>query len=182
MKKFPKVFIVVLNYNGKDVIQKTLSDVFRLDYPNFEIILVDNNSTDGSFETVKKSFSKIKIFLEQLKSPLIYILFLAGIITLVLEEYSDSIIIFAAVFLNTIIGYLQEEKANNALDKLKKILQSSAVVFRNGQEKNISQKEIVPGDIILLRAGDKIPADARIVESHDLKINESSLTGEMVGF
>jgi len=83
-----------------------------------------------------------------------------------------------AVFLNTIIGYLQEEKANNALDKLKKILQSSAIVFRNGQEKNISQKEIVPGDIILLRAGDKIPADARIVESHDLKINESSLTGE----
>ena len=126
----------------------------------------------------KKSFSKIKIFLEQLKSPLIYILFLAGIITLILGEYSDSIIIFVAVFLNTIIGYLQEEKANNALDKLKKILQSSAIVFRNGQEKNISQKEIVPGDIILLRAGDKIPADARIVESHDLKINESSLTGE----
>jgi len=126
----------------------------------------------------KKSFSKIKIFFEQLKSPLIYILFIAGIITLVLEEYSDSIIIFAAVFLNTIIGYLQEKKANDALSKLKKILQSSAIIFREGQEKSTSQKKIVPGDIIFLRSGDKIPADARIIESHDLKINESSLTGE----
>ena len=126
----------------------------------------------------KKSFSKIKIFLEQLKSPLIYILFIAGIITFVLEEYSDSIIIFAAVFLNTIIGYLQEEKANDALGKIKEILESNAIVFCRGQEKNILQKKIVPGDIVFLRAGDKVPADARIIESHDLKINESSLTGE----
>jgi len=126
----------------------------------------------------KKSFSKIKIFFEQLKSPLIYILFLAGIITFVLKEYSDSIIIFAAVFVNTIIGYLQEEKASNALGKLNEILQSNAVVFREEQRKNILQKEVVPGDIIFLKSGDKIPADARIIESHDLKVNESSLTGE----
>ena len=126
----------------------------------------------------KKSFSKIKIFFEQLKSPLIYILFLAGIITFVLKEYSDSIIIFAAVFVNTIIGYLQEEKATNALSKLKKILQSNAIVSRGGQEKKIFQKEIIPGDIVFLKSGNKIPADARIIESHDLKINESSLTGE----
>jgi len=126
----------------------------------------------------KKSFSRIKIFIEQLKSPLVYILFIAGIVTFALEEYSDSIIIFIAVFLNTIIGYLQEEKANNALSKLKKILQSNAIVFRDGQEKKMLQKEIVLGDIVLLRAGDKVPADVRIIESHDLKINESSLTGE----
>lgn len=126
----------------------------------------------------KKSFSRIKIFLEQLRSPLIYILFIAGIITFALEEYSDSVIIFAAVFLNTIIGYLQEKKASDALSKLKKILQSNAIVFRSGQEKKVFQKEVVPGDVVFLRAGNKIPADARIIESHDLKINESSLTGE----
>ena len=126
----------------------------------------------------KKSFSKIKIFIEQLKSPLVYILLIAGIVTFFLEEYSDSIIIFIAVFLNTIIGYIQEKKASDALNQLKKILQLSAIVFRNGQEKKVLQKEIIPGDIIFLRAGDKIPADSRIVESHNLKINESSLTGE----
>ena len=126
----------------------------------------------------KKSFSKIKIFLEQLKSPLVYILLIAGIITFILKEYADSIIILIAVFLNTIIGYFQEEKANDALGKLKKILETNAIVFRDGREEKIFQKEIVPGDIIFLRAGNKVPADARIIEAHDLKINESSLTGE----
>ena len=126
----------------------------------------------------KKSFSRIKIFFDQLKSPLVYILFIAGMITFALEEYSDSIIIFIAVFLNTIIGYFQEAKANNALSQLKKILQANTIVFRDGQEKKILQKEIVPGDIVFLRAGNKVPADVRIVESHNLEINESSLTGE----
>ena len=126
----------------------------------------------------KKSFSRMKIFFDQLKSPLVYILFIAGMITFALEEYSDSIIIFIAVFLNTIIGYFQEAKANNALSQLKKILQANTIVFRDGQEKKILQKEIVPGDIVFLRAGNKVPADVRIVESHNLEINESSLTGE----
>lgn len=126
----------------------------------------------------EKSFSKIGLFLKQIKSPLIYILVIAGIIAFFLDDYTDSIIIFAAVFVNTIIGYIQEDKANQALEKLKKILQAKAIVFRGGQEKEILRKNIVPGDIIFLRAGNKVPADARLIETHNLKINESALTGE----
>ncbi|MFH0906819.1 MAG: HAD-IC family P-type ATPase [bacterium] len=126
----------------------------------------------------EKSFSRTKVFLEQFKSPLVYILFVAGIITLILNDYTDSIIIFGAVFLNTIVGYLQEQKANQSLRKLKKILRVKAIVFRDSEEKQISQVNIVPGDIIFLRSGNKVPADAKIIESHDLGINESSLTGE----
>jgi len=127
---------------------------------------------------VEKSFSRLKIFLGQLTSPLIYILLIAGIVTLVLREYTDSIVIFGAVFLNTIVGYLQESKANQALNKLKKFLQLKTVVIRDGSEKEIPQKYVVPGDVILLRAGNKVSADARIIESNDLKVNESALTGE----
>ncbi len=126
----------------------------------------------------EEQFSKIKTFFEQFKSPLVYILLIAGIIAFVLDEYTDSAVIFGAVLLNTIVGYFQENKASQALGKLKKALHFKAVVFRDGQEKEVFQKSIVPGDIVLLRTGNKAPADARIVESHDLKINESALTGE----
>ncbi len=126
----------------------------------------------------EKSFSRLILFLGQFKSPLIYILLIAGIVTLVLNEYTDSVVIFGAVFLNTIVGYLQESKANQALAKLKEFLQLKTVVFRDGKEKEIFQKDLVPGDVILLRAGNKVSADARIIESHDLKVNESVLTGE----
>ena len=126
----------------------------------------------------EKSFSKIKVFLNQFKSPLIYILIIAGVVAFLLDDYTDSVVIFIAVFVNTIIGYLQEDKAGQALEKLKKILQVKTVVFRNGQEKEILRKKIVPGDIVFLRAGNKVPADARIIETHNLKINESALTGE----
>lgn len=126
----------------------------------------------------EKPFPKVKLFLEQFKSPLVYILLAAGIVTLLLNEYADTIVILGAVLLNTIIGYLQESKAGQALRKLKKILQVKAIVFRDGQEKRILQKKLVPGDIIFLRAGNKVPADGRLIESHNLRINESVLTGE----
>jgi len=126
----------------------------------------------------EKPFSRVKLFLEQLRSPLIYILLVAGVITLVLNEYTDTIVIFGAVFLNTIVGYFQESKANQALNKLKKVLKIKTIVFRDGQEKEITQEKLVPGDVIFLKAGYKVPADARIIESHNLRLNESVLTGE----
>jgi Ca2+-transporting ATPase len=126
----------------------------------------------------EKPFSRVKLFLEQFRSPLIYILLIAGIVTLVLEEYTDTIVIFGAVFLNTIVGYFQENKASQALGKLKKVLKVKTIVFRGGQEKEIGQEKLVPGDIIFLRAGYKVPADGRIIDAHNLKVNESALTGE----
>jgi len=126
----------------------------------------------------EKPLSRTKVFLSQFKSPLIYILVIAGLVTLILWEWTDTIVIFAAVFLNTVVGYLQEQKASNALRALKKVLKPKAKVWREGREKVISQENLVPGDIVILKAGDKVPADGRIIESFNLKIDEASLTGE----
>jgi len=126
----------------------------------------------------EKPFSRVKLFLKQFQSPLIYILLIAGIITLILNDYTDTMVIFGAVFLNIIVSYFQESKASQALDKLKKVLRIRTIVFRDDQEKEISQEKLVPGDIIFLRAGYKVPADARIIEANNLRINESALTGE----
>jgi len=126
----------------------------------------------------EKPYSKIRLFLNQFMSPLIYILVIAGFITLFLKEYTDAIIIFGAVILNTIIGFFQENKASEALRKLRKILKINAFVFRDGNEKEIVQESLVPGDIIILNPGNKVPADGRLIEAKDLKINEVTLTGE----
>lgn len=126
----------------------------------------------------EKLFSSLKIFFDQFRNPLIYILIIAGFITLFLSDFTDSIIIFISVALNTVIGYFQEVKYSKALKELKKILKIKTIVFREGKEKEILQEELVPGDIIFLKAGDKVPADGRLLEAYDLKVNESALTGE----
>ena len=126
----------------------------------------------------EKPLSRLTIFLEQFKSPLTYILLVAGFVVLFLKEFTDAIVIFGAVFLNTTIGYFQEHKASRALAKLKMIVKHSAEVLREGNLKVLNLEELVPGDIIILNPGDIVPADGRIIESHDLKINEMALTGE----
>ena len=126
----------------------------------------------------EKPLSAFKIFLEQFKSPLIYILLIAGIITLFLKEYTDSIVIFAAVILNAVVGFIQENKASQALRELKRVLSVNAIVFRDGRVEEILADELVPGDIILLRPGEKVPADGRLIRVYNLKVNEAALTGE----
>ena len=126
----------------------------------------------------EKPLSKIRIFFEQFKSPLIYILVIAGIVVLFFKEFTDAIVIFGAVFLNTIVGFFQENKASDALRKLKKIVKISAQVVRQGNAKIVDSQELVPGDIFILSPGDKVPADGRIIESNNLKTNEMALTGE----
>ncbi|PIS35371.1 MAG: ATPase, partial [Parcubacteria group bacterium CG08_land_8_20_14_0_20_38_56] len=126
----------------------------------------------------EKPISKIRLLIGQLKSPLIYILVIAGIVTLILKEYADSIIIFGVVFLNAIIGYFQESKAGQTIQALRKMIRVKAIVFRQGEEREIFQEELVPGDIILLRPGDKVPADGRLIDAWNLKLNEAVLTGE----
>ena len=125
-----------------------------------------------------KPLSLFKIFLDQLQSPLIYILIIAGIVTLALGGYTDSVVIFGAVFLNVIIGLIQENKASKALEALKKIVKHKAEVLREKNLKVVDSAEVVLGDIIVLNSGDRIPADARLIENQNLKINEMALTGE----
>ena len=126
----------------------------------------------------EKPLSSFRMFLEQLRSPLIYILLIAGSATLIFKEYTDTIVIFSAVLLNSVVGYFQEKKASQTLKELKKIIQQHAQVIRDGKTQIISSEELVYGDIFVLNSGDKIPADGRIIESHNLKINEMALTGE----
>jgi len=126
----------------------------------------------------KKPLPKIKIFIRQFKSPLIYILLIAGIITSFLKEWTDTIVILTAVFINSVVGYIQEFKASRALIKLGEVIHPKAVVLRDGEQKEVLRENLVPGDIVFLKAGNHVPADGRIIQSFNLKINEASLSGE----
>src|SRR5680860_418592 len=128
----------------------------------------------------KKRFTALVIFLNQFKSPLVYILLIAALISFILKEMIDASVILFAVFLNTIVGFVQESKAENSLEKLKEMVQHKSYVIRDGIEKEIDSENIVIGDVIVLRAGDRIPADGRVLEAHELDIDESGLTGESV--
>ncbi len=126
----------------------------------------------------KRGRSSLKIILEQVISPLILILIVAAAVSFVFKKKQDGFFFLAAVVLNTSIGFFQEKKASNILSELKKALKSQAIVVRDGNKKKIVQEEIVPGDIIVLQAGEKVPADARIIEAQNLRISEAILTGE----
>lgn len=118
------------------------------------------------------------IFLRQFQSPLIYVLFIAAILVFLLKEPVDAFIILAVLFFNAIVGTIQEGKAQNTLLALKKMTDTEALVLRDGQEKIIKDSEVVPGDIIVLTEGSKVPADARLISANTLKVDEASLTGE----
>ncbi len=122
--------------------------------------------------------SSFTIFLEQFKSPLIYILLIAGILSLILKEFTDSIVVFGAVLLNALVGFVQENKASETLKRLRETVRYEAEVMRDGNLKIVASEELVPGDVAVLNPGDKVPADGRIFENSSLKINEMALTGE----
>lgn len=126
----------------------------------------------------EKPVSLFLIFLRQFKSPLIYILVIAGGATLFLKDYTDSIVIFSAVFLSAFVGFFQENKTSKILNELKKIIKEKAHVVRDGEEKEIDAANLTPGDIFFLEAGSRVPADGRLIISYFLKINEATLTGE----
>jgi Ca2+-transporting ATPase len=125
-----------------------------------------------------KRTAKLKIFLDQLKSPLILVLIFAGIITIAISHFEDSIFIFIAVAINSILGFYQENKAERALSELKTYLKQRARVIRDGQEHEIDAEDLVPGDLIRLAQGDRVPADARLIFVNDFQVDEAILTGE----
>lgn len=125
-----------------------------------------------------KKRTLIKRFAEQLCDSLIFVLFAAAGISLMLREYSDAVIILIVVALNAVVGVVQEGKAEKALTALKQMTKLEAVAVRNKKEVLIPAEELVPGDLVLLDAGRQVPADLRLVKSVNLKIEESALTGE----
>ena len=130
--------------------------------------------------STKKGKGPLQRFLLQFHQPLIYILIASGLITAVLQEWVDSGVIFGVVLVNAVIGYIQEAKAVNALAALAKTMTSEATVLRQGEKTRISSIDLVPGDIVFLQSGDKVPADMRFFQIRNLQIDESALTGESV--
>jgi len=128
----------------------------------------------------KKKINPITIFLNQFKSFLIALLIVAAAISAAIGHYVDSTIIFIIVIMNAVIGFTQEFRAEKAVEALEKLAAPKARVIRNGKEIKIPAADLVPGDIIILEQGDKVPADARLLEAINLKLDESALTGESV--
>jgi len=122
--------------------------------------------------------SLAKLFFSQFANLLIVILLTAVGISFLLGEFLDAIIILVVVFFSAILGFIQEYRSQKALSALKKLASQTAHVIRNGQQKKINADQLVPGDFIILHWGDKVPADARLIEELDLEVSEAILTGE----
>jgi Mg2+-importing ATPase len=146
--------------------------------------LTDISARQKQLEQIAKTINRkpwvndVLLLLSQYKNPLILLLVFAVILSTVLGEYSESIIILIVLLLTGILGFFQERSASHAIEKLRQLVHNKASVKRNNIEKEVSVDEVVAGDIILLNAGDIIPADCYIIQSNDLHVNESVLTGE----
>ena len=131
----------------------------------------------------KKRRSKLQIFLSQFKNFMVILLLVVGVLSFFYalfetHDYLDSIVILGTTFVNILMGYLQEDKAEDAVEKLKQYSITKVQVYRDGKIEEVSSTNLVVGDIIILEAGDSVPADARIIESYFAKADESVLTGE----
>lgn len=126
----------------------------------------------------KKKLSVVALFFRQFKNPLIYILFAAFVISVLTSHWVDAIIVSVVIYVSSVIGFFQEYKAGQALERLNKLIRYDVKVLRNGTSVSISHEQIVPGDVILISSGDKIPADARTIEVSNFSTIEASLTGE----
>ncbi len=125
-----------------------------------------------------KPLSSWIIFLNQIRSPLAYVLMFAAVVSLFLRHFTDGGVIIAIIIINSCFGYFQEKKANQAMEKLKQIIRRQAIVIHNGRRLRLDASDLVPGDVIAIRAGDNVPADCRIITAHNLQLIEAPLTGE----
>ncbi|MBS3093179.1 cation-translocating P-type ATPase [Candidatus Pacearchaeota archaeon] len=161
----------------KEVFDKLHSSEKGLDKKEVE----DRLNKFGKNELKKtRQFNALKIFFEQFKSYLILILLFAAIISFFMESKVDAFVIVAIILLNSGLGFFQEYKAEKAIQSLKKMLVPQSTVIRNYRIMKIKSQDLVPGDILVFEEGDKITADARLISSNGIKVNESALTGESV--
>ncbi len=130
--------------------------------------------------TMKKQQGPLMRFLLQFHQPLIYILMAAGAVTLFLQEWVDSAVILGVVVVNAVIGFVQESKAQSAIESLKQMMTTQTTVLRDGRWQEMDAVNLVIGDIVQIQSGNKVPADVRILRCRDLQVDESALTGESV--
>lgn len=131
--------------------------------------------------TDNNHFSYAKLLLKQFKSALIYLLVVACLLSLLLKDYSDAGVIAVILFLNTGLGFFQEFKSEKAIDNLKRLVTRQVLCLRGGAQVLIDEKQLVPGDVIILKEGDSVPADCQLIKATNLVVNESALSGESVG-
>lgn len=124
--------------------------------------------------------SRLVQFLRQFHNVLIYVLLGAAVFTALLADWVDAGVIIGVVLINALIGFTQEGKAEEAVDAIRKILSYEALVFRDGSKESVQVEDLVPGDVVFLQSGDKVPADMRLLHSKDLRVEEALLTGESV--
>lgn len=122
----------------------------------------------------------VSVFIRQFKSPLIYVLFAAAGLSIVIREWSDAAFIFAVLLINAIIGTIQEYSAQKAAISLQKMITTRCRVIRQGEAYEIGSEELVPGDLLLLESGDRVPADVRLISANELEISEAAITGESI--
>ena len=142
--------------------------------------LLSSQETERGHNVLKEAPEKnaLQRFLAQLNDPLIFILFIAASISMLLGEYSDTLIILSVILVNALVGVIQEGKAQRALHALKEMSSPKALLIKDGNTTEIPAADLIPGDEVLLDAGRQVPADLLITESNCLKIEESALTGE----
>ena len=128
----------------------------------------------------KPGKSPVLRFLLQFHQPLLYILLIAGAIKALIGQWVNAGVIWGVTLINAIIGFIQESKAESAIAALASSVQTNATILRNHQKVQVPSAELVPGDVVLLASGDKVPADLRLLQSRNLQVNESALTGESV--
>jgi magnesium-transporting ATPase (P-type) len=127
---------------------------------------------------VKEPPSLVTIFFHQFFSPLIYVLLIAGSVSLLIGDHTDALFIFAVILLNAGLGTFQEWKAEKSAAALQRLLRIYTHVKRGGVERQIPAEELVPGDVVFLESGSRVPADLRLIWAHNLALDESLLTGE----
>jgi len=131
-------------------------------------------------QTEHRDRPAIARFLLQFHAPLVYILLVSTVATLLLGDYVDSSVIFGVVFVNSVIGFVQESRALRAIHSLAHRLAGQATVVRGGDMRRIPASDVVPGDLVVLQSGDKVPADVRLLHVRELRVDESLLTGESI--
>ena len=168
--------------------KKTIEEIYKELGVNKEGLTLNKvkelQRKNGKNELIEKNKkTKLQIFLDQFKNVMIILLLIVGILSLIYSivsksDFLEPVVILGTTLINCIMGFLQEAKAEDAIGKLKKYSANYITVKRNGKYKEIDSKNLVVGDHIVLEAGDKIPADARVIESYFGKVDESILTGE----
>ena len=121
--------------------------------------------------SLKQGESPVKIFLRQFKSPLVYILIFAAIVSILVDHAVDAVVIGLVLLINSIIGFVQEYRAERTIESIRRLIEEKSLVVREGEEYEIPSSEIVPGDLLLLRAGEKVPADGRILFERNFHVD-----------